>query len=247
MRLALLLLLTATSLRANALADLQGTLQRLPGHAPVAATIEFAFTDSTGEEKKPATTEGRAVAAVEQNDEGLRIRWSPEQLAAAKREQAEGAGKPNPPAPTLQAMGRLGAPQIHDYLNASSGLLHRLETATLLGEQAVEWNKQPARLLTFKIEPPLSDEDKKVIKEIEATAKVWIAADGSPLAAESALRLKGRVMMVIGFEHTEKEQFTFACVGDRLVVTAHERETADKGGGQHARAQSTAKLQITSR
>jgi hypothetical protein len=244
MRLALLLLLTATSLRANALADLQGTLQRLPGHAPVAATIEFAFADSTGDEKKPVTTEGRAVAAVALDAEGLRIRWSPEQLAAAMREQGEGAGKPNAPAPTLQAMGRLGAPQIHDYLNASRGLLHRLETATLLGEHSVDWNKQAARLLTFKIEPPLSDEDKKVIKEIDATAKVWIAADGTPLAAESTLRLKGRVMMVIGFEHTEKEQFTFACVGDRLVVTAHQREAADDGGGQHARGRSTATLHL---
>lgn len=244
MRIAILLLLAATALRADPLAALKDTLRQLPARTPVQAAIEFAFSDTSGDAKKPSTAEGRAMAEVGLGAEGLRIVWSGEQLAAVVREQAADAAKPDAPSPTLQAMSRLGAPQIHDYLEAGGALLRRLETAKLVGEQATKLNGSDARQLTFKIEPPLSDEDRKVIKEIDATAKIWLAADGTPLAAESSLRLKGRAMVVISFEHSEKETFTFARHDDRLVVVSHERETADKGGGQNVRSRSTATLRL---
>ncbi len=247
MRLALCLLFLATTLRADTLGALKDSLRQLPGQAPVAAAVEFAFTDTSGDDKKPTTAEGRAVAEVGLGAEGLRIVWSGDQLAAVIREQNAGAAKPDVPAPTLQAMSRLGAPQLHDYLDAAGALLRRLETAKLTGEQATRWKDQDARLLSFKIEPPLSDEDRKVIKEIDATAKVWLAPDGTPLAAESSVRLKGRALVVIGFEHSEKETFTFARRDDRLVVTTHERETADKGGGQNVRSRTTATLRLATR
>ena len=239
----LLFLLGAASLHADSLSTLKESL-RLTGDDPVAATVEFSFADTTGDEKKPVTTTGRANATVSLDAEGLRIGWSPDQLAAAVREQKESAGKAGHPEPTRQAMARLGATQVYDYLDAGAELLRQLETATLVGEQEERWHEQPARRLTLKLEPPLSDEDRKVIKEIDATARVWVALDGTPLAAESTLRLKGRVMVLIGFEHSEQEQFTFARAGDRLVVTSHQRETADNGGGQHQRTKTTATLQL---
>ena len=140
-------------------------------------------------------------------------------------------------------MSRLNAAEVHDYLAAGSELARRLASAKLLGEKQEPWNGQPARVLTFKLEPPLSDEDRKVIKEIEGSARLWLAADGTPLAAENSLRLRGRALVVIGFEHLEKEQFTFARLGNRLVVTSHQRETADDGGGQHSRS----KINVTLR
>ena len=243
-RYTILLLLSAAALRADPLADLRERLRQFPGKTPVAAAVEFAFTDTSGDDKKPVTVEGRTTATVALDDSGLRIAWGPEQLAAAVREQAAAAGRPDQPAPTQLAMTRLSAPQVHDYFGAADGLLRQLATAKLLGLEETRWRDQPARLLTLKLEPPLSDEDRKMIKELDATAKVWLGADGTPLAAESSLRLKGRVMVVIGFEHTEKEQFTFARVGDRLVVTTHGRETADKGGGQNARSRTTATLRL---
>ena len=241
-RYTVLLLLSAAALRADPHADLRERLRQFPGKTPVAAAVEFAFTDTTGDDKKPSTAEGRAVAEVGLGAEGLRIVWSGEQLAAVLREQNAGATKPGVSAPTLEAMSRLGAPQLHDYLDAASTLLRRLETAKLTGEQATRWKDREARLLAFKLEPPLSDEDRKVIKELDATAKVWLGTDGLPFAAESSVRLKGRALVVIGFEHSEKETFTFARMGDRLVVTTHERETADKGGGQNARSRTIATL-----
>jgi hypothetical protein len=244
MRYSLLLLLTALSVRADALSDLQETLKRLTGTDSVAGTIEFAFADSSGDEKKPNNAEGRATASVALDANGLRIAWTPEQLASAVREANEGSGKPKQPSPTRDAISRLNAIEVFDYLDAGSELSRRLASAKLLGEKTDTWHGQPARLLTFKLEPPLSDEDKKVIKEIDGIARVWLGADGTPLAAESSLRLKGRVMVVIGFEHSQKEQFTFARSGNRLVVTSHQRETADDGGGQHTRSKVNVTLRL---
>ncbi len=244
MRHLILLLLTAATLRADALSDLREALQRLDAPQPLAGTIEFSFTDSGGEAKKPEVREGRATAGVALDANGLHITWAPEQLAAAAREANENVGQPKQPAPTREAMSRLSATQVHDYLAASRDLARSLACAKLLEEKADHWNGQPARLLTFKLEPPLSAEDRKGIKEIDGTARVWIAADGTPLAAESSLRLKGRVMVMIGFEHTEKEQFTFARRDNHLVVTDHVRETQDDGGGQHARSKTTVALRL---
>lgn len=245
MRFALLLLLTTTSLRADALTSLKETLQRLPANAPVAASVDFTFADSGGDQKKPVTTAGHAVAAVALGAEGLRITWSPEQLAAAASELASGVGKADHPSPTRQAMARLDATVLHDYLNAGSELLRHLETAQLVSEKDERWYDRPAHVLTLQIEPKLSAEDRKVIKEITATASVWVDADGLPLAVENTLQLKGRVMVVVGFDHSEKEQFTFARASDRLVVTSHHRETADNGGGQHAKSKTTCTLRLS--
>jgi len=245
MRLLLLLLLTTTSaLRADALADLQAKVYQLAGTDPVAGTIELAFADVSGDEKQPTRTEGRAHARIALGAEGLQIGWSPEQLATALREQAESAGKPKQPAPTHQAMARLNATAVLDYLNAAQELLRELEVAHLVSVQDDRWHEQPARLLTLKLDPPLSDEDRKVIKKIEATARVWVGQDGVPLAAESTLSLKGRVMLVISFEHSQKETFQFTRVGQRLLVAGHTKETADNGGGQHARSTTQATLQL---
>lgn len=244
MRFLLGLLLTATSLRADAFADLRTTLQQLVGADPLSGTVELAFADKSGDAKKPKLEEGRATAAIALGADGLRITWAPEQLAAARQEAEAGTGKPKQPTPTREAMSRLDAVKLQDYLDAGAELLRRLACAKLLSEKEDRWQDQPARLLTFTLEPPLSEEDKKVVKEIDGTARVWLAADGTPLAAESSLRLKGRVVMVIGFEHSQKEQFTFARTGNRLVVTSHQLETIDDGGGQHAQSETNVTIRL---
>ena len=77
-----------------------------------------------------------------------------------------------------------------------------------------------------------------MIKEISGTARVWIATDGTPLAAESALSLKGRAMLVISFEHKEQERFTFARAGTVPVTFSvapigATAPGAPAGGGHH--------------
>jgi len=244
MRLLLVLFLSTTMLRADTLSDLKETLRRFDNSEPVSATVEFAFSDRSGDEKKPQIREGRATARSDIGSEGLRVLWSAEQLAAAAKEAEAASGKPETPAPTREAMSRLSAAEIQDYLSAGTGLSRRLAIAKLLGEKTELWNGQSARVLSFELEPPLSAEDRKMIKEISGTARVWIATDGTPLAAESALSLKGRAMLVISFQHSEQERFTFARVGNRLVVTFHHRETADEGGGQHTQSKTDVTLRL---
>ena len=244
MRLFLVLILSTTMLRADTLSDLKETLRRFDSSAPVSATVEFAFSDRSGDEKKPQIREGRATAISQIGSDGLHVIWSTEQLAAAAKEAEAASGEPETPAPTREAMSRLSAAEIQDYLSAGGGLARHLAIAKLLGEKAESWNGQNARVLSFELEPPLSAEDRKMIKEINGTAHVWIAEDGTPLAAESALSLKGRAMLVISFQHSEQERFTFARIGNRLVVTSHHRETSDDGGGQHTQSKTDVTLRL---
>lgn len=239
-----LFLTTTTMLRADTLSDLKETLRRFDNAGPVSATVEFAFSDRSGDEKKPQISEGRATAVSEIGSDGLRVLWSAEQLAAAAKEAEAASGKSDTPAPIREAMSRLSAAEIQDYLSAGSGLSRRLAIAKLLGEKTELWNGQNARVLSFELEPPLSAEDRKMIKEISGTARVWVSDDGTPLAAESALSLKGRAMLVISFAHSEQERFTFARAGNRLVVTSHHRETTDEGGGQHTQSKTDVTLRL---
>lgn len=244
MRTLLLLLCCAGCLRADAVADLKALLLRQSATTPVAAQVAFAYTDTHGEEKAATTTTGQATAQVALAAAGLRIVWSPDQLTLVAREQAEAAGQPKPVMPTREAMRRLDGATLLDYFMAAPQLLRVLEIAQLTGEQADTWQGQPARRLTFKLNLPLSEEDRKMIKQIDATAQIWLAADGQPLAAERNIALKGRALLVISFEHVQKETFTYARAGERLVVVSHVQETMDKGGGQHSRTQSQTTLTL---
>jgi hypothetical protein len=135
--------------------------------------------------------------------------------------------------------------ELQEYLNAAGSLLRLLDQAQLLGATAAEWQGAPVRLLKFKLTPTLREKDKKYIKQLDATASLWIGADGLPVAAETRVYVKGRAFLVISFESDEREQFQFARAGDRLVTLRHVRDARGSGGGESHAQQTTATLQIT--
>lgn len=244
MRIFLFLLCSAGLLRADAIADLKTALASQSATSPVAARITYAFTNTLGEDKAATSTTGQATAQVTLMHEGLRIIWSPDLLASLDREAAESTRNPNAASPTREAMKHLDGSSMIDYLNAAPQLLRELSLAQLTGEQADTWQGKPARRLSLKLEVPLSEEDRKVIKQVDATAQLWLDADGLPLAAERTISFKGRAMLVITFEHSQKEKFEFVRTGGRLVTVTHTSETADKGGGQHTRSQTQTTLAL---
>jgi hypothetical protein len=99
-------------------------------------------------------------------------------------------------------------------------------------ESTVDWEGQEATLLDLRLEPKLSERDRKYIKQAEGSARLWIGADGLPLAAERSYRVAGRAMLVISFESSQEERYTFGRHGDRLVVLTHRGETASSGAGE---------------
>lgn len=231
MRLFLLLLATAGTMLADATSDLRTTLQHLNGQDPVKARVTFELSNRAGDDDKSSATPSQATIDVEDSPEGMRAFWSREMIEGGTGDRRAGGDRPAAHSPR-QAVDSLNVTTLNEYLNASSKLLHSMEHAELTEEKNDTWEGQPARLLTFKLTPQLDERSKKYIKEIEASAKVWLTPQGIPLAVQSTGHVKGRAMLVITFESEETENFRFAQVGSRLVVTRHEKQVKSSGAGE---------------
>jgi hypothetical protein len=245
MRIALFVLLCCSVLRGDTLSDLKAQLHRLNGRDLVKASVAFEFSNRHGTAKKPVVEEGQATLLVEDGPEGLRLFWSREQIETADRELRDQTQDPDKTTPTRRAMELLSTTVLSDYFDGAGGLLRTLAQAQLVEEKSATWQGHPARLLVFKLTPRISEQDRKYIKELEATAKVWIGVEGIPLAAESWVRTKGRVILVIGFEFSEKEEFGFTRSGNRLIVTRHIKESSGSGSGERGQQKTVADLTLT--
>jgi alkyl sulfatase BDS1-like metallo-beta-lactamase superfamily hydrolase len=141
-------------------------------------------------------------------------------------------------------MDDLNATTLNDYLNAGQRMLRQLSQAELIDEKSVTLNGQSARQLSIKVTPALSEKDKKYIKEIEATAKIWLDADGWPIAAEHSVHLKGRALLVISFEQFEHHEFQYTRANGRLVAVRHAKESNNSGAGESMHSKTLATLAI---
>lgn len=240
----LALILAGGLLQADALTDLKNTLSHMNGQEPVKASVDYQFWSRQGDDKKPIITEGKATSLVEDGPQGLMMSWSRALIQTAVQEARAQAKDPEQKANTRRAIEGLKAVTVSDYLNGAEELLRTLEQGLLLEERNEAWQGKPAKLLRFKITPRLSKQDQKYVKELETTAKVWIGADGLPLAAETQMHMKGRALLVISFEQQELETFQFARAGNRLVVIHHTRESSGSGGGEKGQTKTVVSLKL---
>lgn len=239
----LLAFLGITVLRADPVAELKATLGGFTGHDPVRTSVSLDYRHESGEAKAPAETAVVSVRA-EATTDGIRLTWPRALIDALAEEQQAHGRDPNLPQARQHAVDQLGLTTIAGYLNAAPELSRMLEQAELVGTKAEAWRGQPARKLTFKLSPPLSEQDRKYVKELDGTATVWIDAAGRPLGAEQRVHLKGRALLVISFQSDQREEYRFAPAGDRLVVVEHVKEGSGSGGGQSGKERTTATLTI---
>jgi len=227
-----LLFFACAVIRADTLSDLKIALAALDGRGTIKARVEVGLVQRNDEAAKDDPAALTVAALVEDGPQGLTITWDHALLQATATE-VEAKGKdPNKSTPTRNSMDDLRPSALNEYLDARPRVLRLLDQAQLTEEKDVVWEGQPTRLLTFKWTPPLSDKDKKFIKEAEGTARLRLGADGLPVAVEIREHAKGRALLVISFETTETEEIRFAKTGGRLVVTHYEHETRSSGGGQ---------------
>ena len=117
--------------------------------------------------------------------------------------------------------------------SAAPGLSRGLEENVFKAEKADTWGGKPARLLTFSV--PLSklpEQQRKYVKEFDSTVSIWIAADGTPLASETHVAVKGRAFVVVTFEAVDESSSTYAVVGDRLLTLRSENHVSSSGAGE---------------
>ncbi len=205
MRLLLTALLLAWSsvAHADALAELRQLLATLPASQPLTAQVELEFTNIDEDEgegdadgkTKPETAQ--IALRAEDGADGIRLHWPRELMDAAAAERSN--RDPEAKRPVRRALSQIAVQDIDDYLDAAPTLLNVIAQASLQSDAPDTRNGQSLRRLTLKLDPPLSKQAKKYVKEIDATASVWLDADGMPVAAEQAVKFSGRAMLVINF------------------------------------------------
>jgi hypothetical protein len=232
----------AAPAHAERLDELRTRLAGWKATQAVSGTLELTYSrqdhaDAAG--SVPAVTLGVPVHA---DRDGVSLRWTPELLARLQKERAE--PDPNHRGPVGEGSRELGAERLASDLDMAPVLARWLKDAKLTAEREVDLDGHPARLLEIGLVVPLSTKDKKYVNQVDATLKLWLGPDGEPLAADRRVALKGRALLVIGFEQTETAHYRFSRVGDRLLAVEHTEELAGSGGGESGTTRSGSRLTV---
>jgi hypothetical protein len=227
---ALLALLFANSAFANGLDDLRGALGALQGQGTLRGTFEAHQQAAEVDGKDSTPDAASAQAQVEEDASGLQVRWDRAVLKRAN-EQAWAAkgGKKGQALSTL--IGSTSALRLAGAVNYAPALLHALEGAQLKAERSDSWQGKSARLLELSLVEAAPAEEKVKMKESTHEARIWLGADGAPLAATVTHRRKASVMVFLSFEQEAREEFVFSVVANRLVVLKRDEQGTAKGLG----------------
>ncbi|HXI11184.1 MAG TPA: hypothetical protein VNM92_00865 [Thermoanaerobaculia bacterium] len=233
-----LLALSPAIAAADVLSDLRGTLDRLRGREPIRATLERQTSREVKDDDKPDTEQARVSVQVEDSAEGIRILYPRELLEQSEKELRAKRGNPENGSPTRGAIGSIDALDAQASLNFGPAMLEILHSAAVIGSRAGVFQGRKATILSLKINSRLSARERKHIKKIEETMTIWIGEDGIPLAAEGEAKVKAG-FLILTFDNSRKEGWTFIQRGDRLVATRHTEADSGSGLGQKYQRNST--------
>lgn len=226
-----LLAIALPAAHADTLARLNEALAAFDVDAPVRAHVAFEYWNRGGDKDGVAEESCTVVVDIEEDSEGLRILWSRETLAGAAEEMRTAATDPDLRMPIRRAIAALSATDLAGYLGGHVELMRWLGRSELLKEEAADWKGAAATLLTFKNTPRVNAQTRKYLKELTSTVRVWLGADGVPLAADRSVRFRGRALLVVSFESSESDLFEYAVHRGRLVVSRHVRDSNGSGTG----------------
>ncbi|HET8723512.1 MAG TPA: hypothetical protein VFM53_04850 [Anaeromyxobacteraceae bacterium] len=224
-------------------AQLVGALARLPATTPVRAEVRHEVRFSQGEEDTASPTGAIQIIAAAGPD-GLRTTWGPALLARAEAEERARLQNPDAYAPTRDALSDLRALALSRALDAVPDLLRDLVDARVISDGVEPFEGAPTRVLTLQVKPVVAARDRKYVKDVEATARLWLGADGVPVAEDRRVLLKGRIFLIIGFEIEQRDRIRFARSGDRLVELRRESVNRSAGAGERRDRNATTTLAL---
>ena len=217
----------STLVSAQPINDLQNRLQSMRNDQKTRIEVEVEFRHRGSAPLHLNKEKRRGVAVVEAGPKGVRkitSKW----LGSSTRFSAWG-GKKNENEEAL-----LDDAEALDLVNPAGMMETFLREATLLSDEKVTWQGQPARLLVVR--PALLDgkkaaknknKDEDEPKAYAIEAKVWLDENGVPLAMERDFELRfGPALSV-----TESQSFTFQQVEGRLLVAEVEETWSGTGLG----------------
>jgi hypothetical protein len=243
MRPSALALFLVLPLSADGLTSLKSNLAKLNGGDPVKATVDYGFWRQTTEDKKPVQSQGKVTVHVEDGPQGLRLGWGKQVLQQAAQEGRAQSKDPEKTSGTRTALRAVDALEATELLNYAEPMLRNLEGAQLVEERPDTWQGQPARLLILKVEPKMAASQKKYMKKMDVQARVWVGADGLPLATSLSTSFTAS-RFFISFEGTQKEERHFLQSGNRLVVAYAQAEDSNSGFGQSTASKKTTTVNL---
>ncbi|HEY9027574.1 MAG TPA: hypothetical protein VIP05_24995 [Burkholderiaceae bacterium] len=227
-------LLAAPLARADGLADLKGALARLQAQTPLKATLDVRTSDKRGEGDDAIEKQGQASIGVEDGARGLQVLYARDTLVRMDSESRQLARDPKAKTPTVWAIGKLDSSEIVPMTSAASALLRHLDESQFKAEKPDTWNGKAARLLTFTIPiDKLPPEQRKYVKVF----------DGTPLASQTHVVVKGRAFVVVSFDAVDDWSATYAVLGDRLLTLRAENHSTSNGAGEHGEQRTVKTLQ----
>jgi hypothetical protein len=227
------LLLLSFTARADVVTDMRAAVSQLRATKPIHVSIDV--QQSRKNEGRFANQQftGTASLDVIEDDAGLHITFPRALLEKANRESREHTADPRKQTPTRAAVNDTEATDIADAIDFAGPFLRLLETATRLSEARGVRDGRPVRIVVLKITPKLPPEATSIfsVKFTEDQMTVWLGDDNIPLAAERHQRGTAGFMFIKG-SMTNRSTWTFAHVGDRLVVLRDDSAYAGSGFGQ---------------
>lgn len=227
-------LLAPACAHADALADLRTALTRLPAKAPLAARVQVQGESRQGNDTTPIA----GSVQVDDGATGLRLSYGPDltaRLATEARATAATPPEQSPPAGRAKAtLAKLDLESVRLLANAGEVLAAQLDRATACAPEAeAQLGGKPARLLSCTLRrPAMSERERGYVKQYDGKLDLWLAPDGTPLAAKRNETVSGRAMVVISFETQFAVEASYAVVGDRLVATRLESRQNGSGAGE---------------
>ena len=224
--------------RADGLAEARAALGRLNGRDPIRAAVEVQIFTETKEDGKPRPEQGKGTVRVEDGPEGLKVTYPNALLERAAQESRLHRADPERTTPTEAVLREINGLDLAQVLSFAGPLALRIERATILEERPEALAGRPAKLVVLKVEPSIPQAERKHVKESKVTMKLWLGADGVPLAVESTMQIKVGFLFLT-FNTENRERWDLGRAGNRLVVTRRHQETAGAGLGQEFRRRVT--------
>lgn len=215
-------LLFASAAQADALADLRATLSGLHADKPLAATLSVHSTTHSDEDNAKVSR-AQVQVSVASGADGLHLGFSPKLLERADQEAGSSARDKDAPTPIKDLLDKLNPVNVQPMVDFAPALLHDLEGVTLASERDEVHGGKPSHLLVFDIPLPESAGKKMSVKHYTGQLKVWLDADGVPLATKKIVDVKGRKLL-ISIAFSTNSNYALRLIGTRLVAVSRHVE-----------------------
>lgn len=212
---------------ADGLADLNAALERLNGKRHITAYYQTNFLEVSDADDEDERKENNGAVRVQLTDseQGLQVTYSQDVMDKIESESMQKTVDEETDTPTLNAVRDISATRMRNILSASASLKRRIAKAEFIGEEAQEFEGQPARLLTFNLPLDAIIDDKKTreyVSKFEGKYSVLIDSEGVPLESKTKFNGKGSAFVILTVKANSANYDKYEVIDNRLVRVVNE-------------------------